>query len=418
MKLFARYNRLTLSATVLIFLAAGILYYILLKAVLVHELDEALMEKKKQVIRFIHTNGRFPPVTEMDETIFHYQLSDAAIKKSRISSAKRFDREEGHEVSVRELTFTENMNGQRYQITIAKALEGTSTLLKYIIGITLSIILLIILVTVFINRYLLRRLWQPFYLTLRTIQDFKVTDNRELHFPSTNTDEFTLLNQHLVQTIGNAQREYRLLKEFTENASHETQTPLAILRSKLDLFIQSEDLAEKQIGLLKAMYDPIRKLSRLNQSLLLLMKIGNRQFPSKEIIDLRSKVEEKIGQFAELWQDREISLTASLSNVNINANPELTDILLNNLFSNATRHNVPGGNIHIILDEKKLTIGNLGTDHALDPDRIFQRFFKDRPEASSNGLGLAIIKEIAQASGFTVRYDFINGSHYFHVDLK
>jgi|SRR6218665_133389 len=418
MKLFARYNRLTLSATITIFLTAGILYYLLLKAVLVHELDEALMENKKQVTRFIKNNHQLPPASEIDETIFHYQISNADLHKPIIKLSKRFDEEEGHEVSFRELTFTENLGGQRYQITIAKALEGTRSLLKYIIGITLSVILVIIFTTILINRYLLKKLWQPFYLTLRTIQDFNLTDSRDLRFPSTNIDEFSLLNLHLTQTIGNARREYRLLKEFTDNASHEIQTPLAILRSKLDLFIQSENLSEKQVILLKAMYDPIRKLSRLNQSLLLLMKIENRQFPSKEMIGLRAKVEEKIAQFAELWQDRGIKLTATLSNTSIEANPELTDILLNNLFSNATRHNQQGGVILITLDAQKLTIGNSGPDHALDPDRVFRRFFKDRPEANGNGLGLAIIKEIAQASGINIRYEFRNGLHYFHLYLK
>lgn len=418
MKLFARYNRLALSATVLIFLVAGILYYILLKAILEHELDETLMEKRKQVLRFIETNRQFPASNEMDETIFRYQENAGGTIKPKIKSSQWFDQEEGHKVSFRELTFTEQLNGRHYKITIAKALEGTSTLLKYIIAITLSVILVIILTTVIINRYLLRKLWSPFYLTLRTIQDFNVAENRQLRFPSTNIDEFSLLNQHLVQSIGNAQHEYQLLKEFSENASHEIQTPLAILRSKLDLFIQSENLSEKQVKLLKSMYDPIRKLSRLNQALLLLMKIENRQFPLKEAIDLRLKVEEKIAQFMELWQDRDIKLSATLNDTVIHANPELTDILLNNLFSNATRHNQHGGTILIILDEQKLTIGNTGLDHPLDADRVFRRFFKDKPEASGNGLGLAIIKEIARVSGIRVRYEFDDELHSFHLYLK
>jgi signal transduction histidine kinase len=97
-------------------------------------------------------------------------------------------------------------------------------------------------VTIFINRYLLTKLWQPFYQTLRTISSFKVTNTTPIHLPPTNTDEFPLLNHHIEQTISDAQKEYQLLKEFTENGSHEIQTPLSILQSKLDLFIQSEDL--------------------------------------------------------------------------------------------------------------------------------------------------------------------------------
>jgi signal transduction histidine kinase len=166
------------------------------------------------------------------------------------------------------------------------------------------------------------------------------------------------------------------------------------------------------------MYDPIRKLSRLNQSLLLLMKIENKQFLKTEVIDLRKRVEEKIEQFAELWQNEEIDLSASLEDCQIAANSELIDILLNNLFSNATRHNYHRGLIQVDLTGNILTVRNSGIDHLLDTERVFRRFFKDRPETASNGLGLAIIKEIALANGFHIQYGFEKGLHVFTISFN
>jgi hypothetical protein len=131
MKLFSRYNRSTLSATVAIFTIAGILYYFLLKALLVHELDEALLERKKQVDNYIANNNWFPESNQLDETILQYKPAiNSTIGYPSINDANRSDHEEGHKVSFRELTYTRSVNGQLYKITIAKELEGTRTLLK------------------------------------------------------------------------------------------------------------------------------------------------------------------------------------------------------------------------------------------------------------------------------------------------
>ena len=71
---------------------------------------------------------------------------------------------------------------------------------------------------------------------------------------------------------------YINLKEFTENASHEIQTPLAIIKSKLELLIQSQPLTDEQMGIVQSMYDAVTRLSKLNANLVLLSKIENSQF--------------------------------------------------------------------------------------------------------------------------------------------
>jgi signal transduction histidine kinase len=169
------------------------------------------------------------------------------------------------------------------------------------------------------------------------------------------------MNQTLEKTTSQARREYSLLKEFTENASHEMQTPLAIIRSKLDLLIQDENLSEDQSKTMQSAYSAIEKLSRLNQSLLLLAKIENNQFAETTNIDLKQKIEEKLDAFHELWQNQNISVSSSLKDATVDLNSELTEILLNNLLSNATRHNFSNGSIRIILNEKQLKFQTAAT---------------------------------------------------------
>jgi signal transduction histidine kinase len=220
------------------------------------------------------------------------------------------------------------------------------------------------------------------------------------------------MNSHFNEAAENARKEYTNLKEFSENASHEIQTPLAIIHSKLDLMAQQENLTEPQSKLLQSVYTSVNKLSNLQQSLLLLTKIDNRQFNKNSEIDLQQEIENKIEQFKELWQNKAITYTAQIETAVIDVDKELLEILLNNLFGNATRHNIAGGKIGIVVLKNELEIRNTGTT-ALDSDKIFKRFYKGVPATESNGLGLSIIKEICEVAHIEVSYCFKNKMHCF-----
>jgi signal transduction histidine kinase len=266
-----------------------------------------------------------------------------------------------------------------------------------------------------INRQVLSTIWRPFYESLEVIKSFKVNNSATLKLPLSSIEEFTLLNDHFRMAAGNAVQDYQRLKEFSENASHEIQTPLAIIRSNLDNMAQQESLTEKQSEHLQSVYTAVTKLSKLQQSLLLLTKLDNRQFHQQRSIRLDLEVKDKMSQFQELWQNKSIACTLESQDVNIEINKDLLDILLNNLFSNATRHNIENGSIHIIVDNSSLSIRNTGNPPALDPLRIFQRFYKSVANSESNGLGLSIIKEICDISCIQVLYQYQQGWHEFRL---
>jgi signal transduction histidine kinase len=121
------------------------------------------------------------------------------------------------------------------------------------------------------------------------------------------------MNKVLENSINKAESDYVSLREFTENASHELQTPLAIIRSKLDLIVQYKNLNEEQNQALISTYASIKKLKNLGKSLLLLTKIENNQFQKKININIKRKVEEKLLQFEELLTSKNISSTTDLA---------------------------------------------------------------------------------------------------------
>jgi signal transduction histidine kinase len=190
------------------------------------------------------------------------------------------------------------------------------------------------------------------------------------------------------------------------------QTPLAIIRSKLDLAIQDQHLSEVQSATLQSAYASVKKLASLNRSLLLIAKISNDQYSGGVVLNIKYKLYDKIIQFKELWKDK-LHVTYDLGDTEIYANPDLIDILLNNLFSNASKHNVPNGKVMLRLTDASLEIRNTGRPVPLDETRMFQRFYKGSLQDDNNGLGLSIVKQICDLTGIVPSYSFGGNIHVF-----
>lgn len=412
MKLFTKYNRINLIGMIVLFLLSGIIYYVFISKVLVHEVDEALGKYEKQVKSYVAKNDSLPIFKNFEEVQVKYSITNHTVKKE-YSQVRLYDPDDRKMGTFRQIVFTQFVKGKRYKISVAKPLEGTKLLIRIISYSTLGILLFIIVISSLLNHIILRKLWRPFYVAMEEMKGFKLGNKREPVLPESDIEEFSLMNQSLSQAINSAKDDYRILKEFTENASHETQTPLAIIRSKLDLVIQEEGLSINQSEALKSAYAAVSRLAKLNQSLLLLAKIENHQFTAVEHIELKDKVEEKLQQFREFWESNQIKVNCNLNLSSINGNLELLDVLLNNLLSNAGRHNIEGGEITILLVQGKLILTNTAKNGSLDTTKLFSRFYKEAQYSSHNGLGLSIVKQICDQSDIQIEYDFIDHHHQF-----
>jgi signal transduction histidine kinase len=273
----------------------------------------------------------------------------------------------------------------------------------------------VLLVTFLINRFILKKLWNPFYRSLDAAKAFRVGTNHPLELPSTQTEEFKLMNRILETMTANAHYDYVSLKTFSENAAHEIQTPLSIIAAKLDLIVQDENLNTQQTTALKAMYEALQRLSSLNQSLLLLVKIENKQYAQSEQIDMTTLLGQKLIEFQELWHASGIQVIADVQPSMVNMNIHLAHLLLNNVLANATRHNLKGGTIRLVLNNEYLQISNTSDEAPISGENLFKRFYTSKNSASGNGLGLSIVKQIADSSSFTLIYEHNGTEHIFSV---
>src|SRR4030095_2359032 len=274
MKLFTKYNRINLLTTIVIFLLSAAAFYFAIRYILINQVDNDLRIEEREIETYLNEHGVLPEPIPIKEQKISYALSDQEFKKRRFTT----EHLAGEKDSFRVLQFGITAKGNTYIATVSKSLKSTDDLTRSILLISLATILLILVTSLIINRVLLKKLWQPFYSSLDILKNFRVDKKQSLKFRSTQIDEFAFMNQTIQRTTNQAQQEYSLLKEFTENASHEMQTPLAIIRSKLDLLIQDENLSEEQSRATQSAYGAIEKLSRLNQSILLMHKIENNQY--------------------------------------------------------------------------------------------------------------------------------------------
>jgi signal transduction histidine kinase len=418
MKLLAKYNRINIIVTISVLLISSICFYVMIRHVLVSQLDEDLKLEEQEIVDFVKTNNTLPGQTNYeDQQIDFLKTTDIGTER-KFSSVMVQTNADGHkeEELYRQYAFSIVVNKDNYIVFIRKSQEQTEDLIKIIVWITLGIVVLLLCVLFVINRFLLSRLWKPFNNTLVQLKQFNLSAKNNIQLQHTSTSEFAELNKTVQVMTDKAKQDYESLKNFTDNASHEMQTPLAIINSKLDVLIQDESLNEFQMQQLQGVYDALDRLSNLNQSLLLLTKIENSQFCKKEIIKIDELVTEKLFQFEELIQNKKLIINRNINPVELPGNKQLLEILINNLISNAFRYNKENGSIRIELTTSGLTVSNTSFLPGLDEQQVFQRFYRHADtRQDGNGLGLSIVKQICNIAGYPVNYTYSNNLHQFSV---
>lgn len=299
------------------------------------------------------------------------------------------------------------IKGRFYKITLYDIIIEQDDIVDGVIE-SLVKIYILLLVVVLIGSWLLsRRLLKPFEDTLSAIRRFDIKENEPFYLPKTDTKEFKRLNAFIDQMSQKVMADYQSLKEFTENASHEIQTPISIAKGKLEL-LQDGNLDEEQKRLVSEASKSLTNLSKLGNTLTLLAKIDNQEFEQKESVDVSNTLEDLLDEYEELIYLKGISLSKKIeSEIEWNIHPVLLEILITNLLNNAIKHNLSkGGFIKVYLENHQLIIENSGKPLSHNPELLFARFKKGNQSSSSLGLGLAIIQKICNVSGLKI--DYIN----------
>ncbi len=305
------------------------------------------------------------------------------------------------------------LNEHNIVLTEKAGREDSFLIIGAVTGLTVLFFGLLLAGLVLLNRRLSRKLWKPFYDSLAKIRYFDLHQHKAIQFADTDIAEFAELNTNLDKLIGSTISAYTQQKEFADNASHELQTPLAIVQSKLDLLLQSRPLTQEQYDLIEDAHKALTRVGRINKNLLLLARIGNNRYVAATGIALAGLLQAALDDFDPFLKEKDISVVAELDEpVTVQGNRELVVILVHNLLSNAIRHSAAGTTIVVALTQEALVFQNAGR-RPLHTERLFQRFGTVSSETPGTGLGLALVKQIADRYAWVVGYDFKEGLHTF-----
>jgi signal transduction histidine kinase len=410
----------TFFATIILLLSAPFFYWMMEK-LYTDDVDEAIVLRKKEFetnyLQTLHIS---------DIALWNKFNRDIRILPDTITGKPKDSivQETFYDAMVPEwepyrVLYTKvKIDGQLYVLMIRLNLVESEDLIKTIIWIYIGILFSLLLVIFFITRFISNRLWQPFYDTLKKIEQFNIEQHSAPEFKETNIKEFEQLHAGLEKLIRGNLQSYASQKSFTQNAAHELQTPLAIFQSKLDLLLQDNSLTLPQSVIVQSLYEATSRLTRINKNLLLLAKIENNQFGDTTLFSVNELITDVTPYFEEQANSKKLVIDKEIDSiVSINANRGLAEIMINNLFLNAVRHNIENGKILVSLKDNRFTIANSGTTQPLNETILFKRFGKDSADVQNSGLGLAIVKEICDRHGWQVSYKFEDGLHYFSVSF-
>lgn len=421
MKLLTKISIYYISFSLVAFLIGGFIFNRVIKSIFYTQLDENLTTEKLLIVEQINYSDSLPDF----RTVFGHLIEVTVFNEPKqkfgfIKTTFLFDKEKGKLIPFRHLIAEgTSIKNRGYIISIYKRLDETQNLITNILLTMTFLFLFLMALLIFVNYFSSRRVWGPFYQTLQNLNKYDISQDTPLELLKSSTKEFVLLNKALMRMSKKIRRDYFSLKEFNENASHEMQTPLAIINSKLELLVQSEKLSEEQMHLIKPVYDATTRMSKLNQGLLLISKIDNNQFAATEKIGIEKIIEKNLENFEEIIQMKNIEVRKEIEEpVVLTMNKSLADILISNLITNSIKHNVQNGRINILLNRNKLQISNTGQPLSVDPQKLFERFRKSDRSGDSVGLGLAIVKEIINLYQFTIEYLLSGSIHTLIIDFS
>lgn len=408
-----------LSISLFIYLFGVIGFYYSLRVQVDNNVNKEMEKRKLSIVRQMevaHSSVNQPP--SRNEIVLVTPVEKAG-SSDRFNDTLIYNKEEQRYQLFRQLGFNEKVNDQVYYIRIFKSLEETDTLIVRIISIMTMLVVLLIIALLIVNRYSSRLVWSVFYNTVDKINHYDLNTHEEFALQDSDVKEFSDLNRVLTRMTERIKNDYLNLKEYTENASHEIQTPLAIINSKLELLLQSGDMNEKQYKALADAYEASIRLSKYNSTLILLAKIENKQFPDSKQVSLEDILNDLIENLDDIILDKKIEVIKKIvPGVTVQMNPYLAEMLVVNLVKNAVRHNLRGGKLIVEVEKNFMQISNSGSGIPLDTDLLFKRFYKSSSSPESLGLGLSIVQKICALYGFEVSYKFDGKLHCMKVSFK
>ncbi len=414
--------RLSMVLIPVIALWAMIFYFVTVEEIN-DEVDDLLRSYSEQLIAKKLANQELP-VADIIAGM-HYSISQVTEEyadshpRTKYYDSDLYINETDEDEPARFLkTFFYDAEGRYFELIAAIPTFEKEDLIETILWWIAALYLILLVTVIVITLAVFQKSIRPLYEILDWLNAYTPGKTQDKLAADTDIYEFRQLEKAVTEATDRSNEAYEKQKQFIGNASHELQTPLAVLGGRIDWMLDNDSLGEENIGELVKMKREVVHISRLNKTLLLLTKIDNGQFPDVMDVNLSSIVQSQEEMYEEIFSRKNIhcSLEMQDSPVVVRMNETLATILVTNLIKNAFMHSPEGGIVTIALDGNGLAVENSG-EAPLDRERIFDRFYQGAKKEGSTGLGLALAKTIADKNGMQFSYSFADGRHRFRINF-
>lgn len=399
----------------------GVLFYYAIIDEVVDETDdtlenygEILMESALHDPSILETEGslmsfyKFTPISEEEGRHYRQVFYDATV----------YIELEDEDEPVRVMCTAFRMpDGQYYELKLMISILERDDMVEAMLWYLGALFLLFLICTSIGIQLVLKGVFRPLHRLLDWLHCIQPGKEVPPLDNPTKIREFRQLSDAALDMGNRSYKAYEEQKQFIENASHELQTPLAIVRGKVELLAESEGMTEQQMEQLDEIYATLGRAVRLNKSLLLLSRIENGQYTEMEDVSVDEILDELLPDLMDIYEHKQVRLIRKREEQPfiIRCNHSLAQILVSNLVKNSLLHNREEGELQVLTTPTSLVIKNTG-DVPLDGEKLFRRFYHGMDgKKDSTGLGLAIARSIALSSSLKLTYEWQNGMHTFRL---
>ena len=399
----------------------GVLFYYAIIDEVVDETDdtlenygEILMESALHDPSILETEGslmsfyKFTPIPEEEGRHYRQVFYDATV----------YIELEDEDEPVRVMCTAFRMpDGQYYELKLMISILERDDMVEAMLWYLGALFLLFLICTSIGIQLVLKGVFRPLHRLLDWLHCIQPGKEVPPLDNPTKIREFRQLSDAALDMGNRSYKAYEEQKQFIENASHELQTPLAIVRGKVELLAESEGMTEQQMEQLDEIYATLGRAVKLNKSLLLLSRIENGQYTEMEDVSVDEILDELLPDLMDIYEHKQVRLIRKREEQPfiIRCNHSLAQILVSNLVKNSLLHNREGGELQVLTTPTSLVIKNTG-DVPLDGEKLFRRFYHGMDgKKDSTGLGLAIARSIALSSSLKLTYEWQDGMHTFRL---
>ena len=366
--------------------------------------DPSILETEGSLMSFY----KFTPISEEEGRHYRQVFYDATV----------YIELEDEDEPVRVMCTAFRMpDGQYYELKLMISILERDDMVEAMLWYLGALFLLFLICTSIGIQLVLKGVFRPLHRLLDWLHCIQPGKEVPPLDNPTKIREFRQLSDAALDMGNRSYKAYEEQKQFIENASHELQTPLAIVRGKVELLAESEGMTEQQMEQLDEIYATLGRAVKLNKSLLLLSRIENGQYTEMEDVSVDEILDELLPDLMDIYEHKQVRLIRKREEQPfiIRCNHSLAQILVSNLVKNSLLHNREEGELQVLTTPTSLVIKNTG-DVPLDGEKLFRRFYHGMDgKKDSTGLGLAIARSIALSSSLKLTYEWQDGMHTFRL---